>query len=111
MIIADHKRKDAPPGSYSWKLIDDSVKEGKLADPETYLIGRPLGTSRPVASSQPTKGTRTPFTKQDDDILVAWVMPYFRRGERTAGNEIYQQLEQKVSPSASSVSSLYSCWY
>ena len=96
IMIADHARKDAVPGSYSWKWIADSVMSGKLEDLEAYRAGPVVGTSRPVGSSQPTRNTRTPFTAADDRALGLWVMSAEKQGLSTKGNDIYQQLERVV---------------
>jgi hypothetical protein len=95
-LIADHARKDAPPGSISWTYIDKSVKNGRLEDPEDHPAGPPTSSFRPVSSARPIKGTRKPFTVEDDRQLAAWVTRAERKGLYTSGNEIYQQLEAKV---------------
>jgi hypothetical protein len=96
-MIADHLRKDAVPGSYSWRWIEESVKKGKLEDLEAHRAGPVVGISGPVGSSQPTRNTRTPFTAADDRALALWVTNAERQGLSTKGNEIYQQLERIVS--------------
>jgi hypothetical protein len=95
-MIADHVRKDAVPGSYSWTWIEQSVKKGILEDLEAHRAGPVAGTSRPVGSSQPTRNTRTPFTAADDRALALWVTSAEKQGLSTKGNEIYQQLERIV---------------
>jgi hypothetical protein len=95
-MIADHARKDAPPGSYSWTWIEKSVQKGMLEDLDAHRAGPVAGTSRPVGSSQPTRNTRTPFTAADDRALALWVTNAERQGLSTKGNEIYQQLERIV---------------
>lgn len=95
-MIADHARKDAAPGSYSWTWIDKSVKNGKLEDLESHHAGPAVGVSRPVGSSQPSRNTRTPFTAADDRALALWVTSAERQGLSTKGNDIYQQLERIV---------------
>lgn len=97
-LIADHMRKDAPQGSYSWMWIQDSVKKGTLLDLDDYLIGskpQEQGQAR-VRPSAPGKSTRTPFTDEDDRVLMAWVIKREREGESVLGNKIYQELEVKV---------------
>jgi hypothetical protein len=96
-MIADHLRKDAVPGSYSWRWIEESVKKGKLEDLEAHRAGPVVGISGPVGSSQPTRNTRTPFTAADDRALALWVTNAERQGLSTKGNGIYQQLERIVS--------------
>lgn len=89
VLIADHARKDAPPGSVSWKYITDSVARGEALDVEEYRISPANRT--PVAA--PPKSSRVPFTPRDDEILVAWVR---KAGEHTSGNEIYKRLAEQV---------------
>ena len=38
LIIADHARKDTPPGSISWKFIEQSVAKGVLEDIEDHPV-------------------------------------------------------------------------
>lgn len=94
ILIADHARKDAPPGSYSWKLIEDSVKHGVAQLKDRYAIGPDPVKPRPVASGGPSRSGRTEFTAEDDASLVRWVLSY---NKHRTGNIIYQQLEQEVS--------------
>jgi hypothetical protein len=91
VLIADPARKDTPPGSVSWKYITDSVKEGRIVDIDEYRISR-ANNPRPVGSSKPSKGTRTPFSREDDELLVNWIRQHTHHG----GNKIYQDLEEKV---------------
>ena len=39
IMIADHARKDAVPGSYSWTWIEQSVNKGKLEDLNDHRAG------------------------------------------------------------------------
>ena len=96
IVIADHARKDCPTGSISWKYIEQSAKKGALEDIEDYRAGPVTHTIREVGSSQPTRGGRTPFTAEDDRILMEWVVKAERNGASVKGNEIYKQLEAKV---------------
>lgn len=93
MLIADHARQDAPPNSFSWRFIEESVKEGRRLDLETYRIGRPPSKPRPVASMEPSRNHRTPFSLADDVLLAAWVA----NNEKSGGNKLYQRLEVVVS--------------
>jgi hypothetical protein len=96
-VIADHFRRDCPPGSISYTFIEQSVKDGELADPEQHLAGPATGTLRAAGSTMPAKGTRTPYTPEDDRLLYKWVKDHERGGTGLAnGNEIYKQLEKKV---------------
>ncbi|KAK8085118.1 hypothetical protein PG997_006389 [Apiospora hydei] len=94
-MIADHVRKDSPQGSYSWKWIEDSVKKGKLLDADDYLIGGKPEEQPRAGPSAPGKSTRTPFTEEDDRILMQWVLRRERQGESILGNKIYQELAIK----------------
>ncbi|KAF7861773.1 hypothetical protein EAF04_007656 [Stromatinia cepivora] len=92
IIIADGARKYAPPGSISWKFIEESAKAGKLADIEAHRCGAQSGTISERATAQPAKTTRTPYTAEDDRILTKWVLKAERMGRSTKGNQIYMEL-------------------
>ncbi|RYP50863.1 hypothetical protein DL768_003698 [Monosporascus sp. mg162] len=94
-MIADHARQDAPPGSYSWKFIDDCLDAGILKPIEDYLCTEAPRKSRPVGSSIRQKGTRTPYTAEDDQILFKWVAKHEKMGVKVMGTSIYQELEAK----------------
>lgn len=96
IIIVDHARKDCPPGSVSWKWIEQSVRNGRLEDIEDHRAGPTHAQPREVGSTQPTKKTRTPFTGADDKILLEWVTRVERKGLPTLGNELYKQFAEKV---------------
>lgn len=93
VLIADHARKNPPPNSFSWRLITESDKAGRLVDKEPHRIGPQPTAPRPVASGAPTRSFRTPYTATDDALLVSWVNGY----EKKSGNKIYQELEAAVS--------------
>ncbi|KAK3342781.1 Rap1 Myb domain-containing protein [Neurospora tetraspora] len=96
ILIADHVLKNAPVGSVSWKYITDSISEGQLADIDLYRIEHATAQgARPVGSTMPTKSTRTPYTPQDDNILIHWVVQKERSGAYTRGNKIYMELAEK----------------
>lgn len=95
-VIADHLRKDAPPGSISYEFIDHSVREGALARPEAYPAGPPAGGVRDAGSSRPTKAGRAAYTADEDRILYEWVRNAEEQGGGVVGNEIYKQLQLKV---------------
>lgn len=116
--IVDHKRKDVPPDtcvllqyhaidipeyrltsnqSYSYTYIEQSIKQGMLANPDDHVAGPPAGTIRGVGSTTiRPKVTRTSFTAEDDKILVAWVRNSVRKGASENGNDLYKQLESHV---------------
>lgn len=93
VLIADHARKNSPPNSFSWRLITESDKAGRLVDKEPHRIGPPPTAPRPFASVAPTRSFRTPYTAADDALLASWVSGY----EKKSGNKIYQELEATVS--------------
>ena len=83
--------------SYSYTYIEKSIRNGVLEDIADHAVGPPAGTIRKVGSAtHPTKGTRTPFTREDDKILWQWVQESKQKGGGTDGNEIYKQLEAMV---------------
>ena len=83
-------------GSTSWTFIEKSVKNGRLEDIEDHRAGPVTQSTRPVGSKQSTRSTRTPFTSEDDRILMNWVVKAERDGLAIRGNEIYEQLAGKV---------------
>ncbi|KAI7360041.1 hypothetical protein KC354_g8987 [Hortaea werneckii] len=92
-VIADHVRKDCPPGSISYTLIDSAIRNGAVPDPEEHRAGPPVGAIRDVASSVPGKQTRRAFTAEDDKILWQWVQKAQEQGGSVKGNDIYKHLE------------------
>ena len=96
VVIADHARKDSPPGSISWTYIQKSVQKGRLEYEENHRAGPTLHQARAVGSTLPTRIGRTPFTAEDDRILWEWVIRAERKGVSNKGNELYKQLEAKV---------------
>jgi hypothetical protein len=96
IVIADHARKDCPPGTISWTFIDQSVKKGKLEDIEDHRAGPAEGMVRNVGSSAPARKGRTPFTHEDDAMLMDWCARAERQGVSLRGNQLYIQLEAKV---------------
>ncbi|RMY77293.1 hypothetical protein D0863_01423 [Hortaea werneckii] len=92
-VIADHVRKDCPPGSISYTLIDSAIRNGAVPDPEDHRAGPPVGSIRDVASSVPGKQTRKAFTAEDDKILWQWVQKAEEQGGSVKGNDIYKHLE------------------
>lgn len=82
-------------GSYMWRWIDDSVKNGFLQDKDDYLIGRREGSAREPVNSRPTKVGRNSFTPRDDLILTKCIMAEERMGSALSGNVIYKALERR----------------
>ncbi|KAK4128082.1 hypothetical protein N657DRAFT_659868 [Parathielavia appendiculata] len=83
VLIDDHARKGCPPGSVSWKYINQSVANGELANVEEYRIHE---------STNPTRAIKAPYTKEDEQILVTWVR---RAGKNASGNAIYMDLAKR----------------
>jgi len=99
IIIADHVRKDGPPGSYSYTFIEQSIANGKLEDPEDHIAVPATQEPRPVGSvTRPAKtGSRVPFTVEDKVFLRKWVTDSLAGGAvYEKGNVIFQQLEKAV---------------
>ena len=97
-LIADHmKSKFAPAGSISFTFIEDSVKNGAIVDPEDHRCGVPAGAVRDISSPRPSKVTREPYTTSDDRICYRWAKSAECKGASVGGNEIWKQLEAKVS--------------
>lgn len=94
---------------YSYKFVELSIRNRQLEDLEDHTVGPPAGTARTIGSiTRPAKGIRTAFTAEDDRVLFDWVTAFEQAGGKTAGNEIYKQLEQIVGhPHASCF--LYHC--
>lgn len=94
LLIADHARKDAPSGSFSWKFIYDSVENGIAQVPDKYRIGPDPDAARPVAGGGLTRAGRVPYTHADDAFLAKWILS--KPGLSRGGNELYQLCEQVV---------------
>lgn len=95
-IIADHMRADAPPGSLSYTFLEAAIAQGELPEESEHIAGRAKNTPRPVGSAAPGRTTRTPFTTEDDRQLYEWVKSAELAGVSIKGNELYKQLEAKV---------------
>ncbi|KAH4026868.1 DNA-binding protein RAP1 [Parastagonospora nodorum] len=94
--IADHFRKDCPPGTISYEFVTKSIQDGRLRDPEDHPAGPPEGDARaPGDLHRPAKGSRTPYTPEEDGICYKWVRDCVAGGGSASGNEIYKQLEEK----------------
>lgn len=96
ILIVDHLRKDNPPDSFSYRWIEQSIKNGVLEDKEDHRAEPTQGYVRPVGSWKPAKSSRNPYTAGDDRILYDWVTDQEKKGGKVLGNEIYKQLEQQV---------------
>ncbi|MCJ1380294.1 hypothetical protein MMC17_003397 [Xylographa soralifera] len=93
--IVDHLRQDNAPGTYSYQYIERSIRNGALEDLDDHHAGPSRDSIRPAgAVGRPTKGTRTPFTADDDQVIYDLVDETERKGGAISGNEIYKQLGQ-----------------
>ena len=94
ILIVDHKRKNPPPGTHSYKYVELSIRKGLLENLHDHVVGGTSRADRPVGSIvMPPKGGRNPYTEADDQFLWDWVKPLEEAGGAIAGNSIYQQLE------------------
>ncbi|KAK0385231.1 hypothetical protein NLU13_7707 [Sarocladium strictum] len=91
-LIADYVRKDAPPGSFSWKFITDSVQHGALQVEDRYRIGPDPNMPRPAGGGRLTRAGRVAFTPADKATLAKWVLS--KPAARRQGNELYMELEK-----------------
>lgn len=96
-IIADHFRKDCPPGSISYDFVHKSIAKAEILDPNDFPAGPRIGTARdPGSIARPAKGTRAAFTPDEDRILYKWAKAAQTSGVAISGNELYKKLEEKV---------------
>ncbi|KAL8742856.1 MAG: hypothetical protein Q9190_004719 [Brigantiaea leucoxantha] len=94
--IVDHARKEAIPGTYSFRYIEESIRNGKRENLDDHAVGPPEGTVRSVGSTtQPARAGRVKFTPEDDQVLWSWISSTENKGVATSGNELYKQLEYK----------------
>ena len=95
VLLVDHAKKPAAPGTHSYQYVELSVRNGLLEDLADHAVGVTDRANRPVGSiTTASKGERTPFTAADDQFLWDWIKPYAEAGGAAAGNEIYKQLEK-----------------
>ncbi|KAJ4344979.1 hypothetical protein N0V95_006057 [Ascochyta clinopodiicola] len=95
-MIADHFRRDCPPGTISYEFVQKSIAKGEILDPNDFPAGPRVGTARdPGSLSRPAKGARNAYTPDEDRMLYNWVKDAAARGVAISGNELYKQLEQK----------------
>lgn len=98
LCIVDDARKNGPAGEryYSYKFVEESLKNNVLQDPEIYAVAMKSAVDRKVGSSAVApKGSRTAFSRQDDQILYNWLEPFRQSGGKWKGNEIYKQLARQ----------------
>jgi hypothetical protein len=95
--IADHFRRDCPPGSISYEFVSKSIEDGRLRDPEHHRAGPPESEARaPGDLTRPAKTGRVNYTPEEDRICYKWVRDCVANGGSAHGNEIYKQLEAQV---------------
>jgi len=90
--------------SYSFKYIEQCVRQGRLVDLEAHRAGpsKPRGMG---ASNVPKKGTRSIYTLEDDQLLYDFLQPFENEPNAPIhGNKIYQLFERRVFASQSTVS-------
>ncbi|KAI9352200.1 hypothetical protein BDR26DRAFT_328501 [Obelidium mucronatum] len=81
-------------------FVFDAIREQRLPDKEKYLLTEgsrhveTTSSSSEVASKQQVakKSGRTPFSKEDDDVLIDILV---RNTTNTSGNALYKDLEQQ----------------
>lgn len=95
IVVADNTRTDCPPGSISWKYIDESVEKGVLQNKDDYRAGPHRDITRVVDYRMPHRLGRIPFTAEDDKELRSWVTQTERAGHSTRGNRVYKELRKK----------------
>ncbi|KAI2628243.1 hypothetical protein GGS21DRAFT_528392 [Xylaria nigripes] len=88
MLICD-PGKDPVPDAYSYRLIDDAIKEGSLDSKEDYLCSAPATQAGPSRPATKTKHTRNKFVEEDDRLLTKFVIEKERLGQPTSGNGIF----------------------
>ncbi|EXJ61388.1 uncharacterized protein A1O5_11702 [Cladophialophora psammophila CBS 110553] len=93
--LVDHLKKNNAPGTYSYRYVEHSLRNGRLENLADHAVGAPSRVSRPVGSTLTApKSGRTPFTPEDDQFLWDWMKPFIDRGGAWKGNEIYKQMEE-----------------
>lgn len=111
--LVDHKRKNLPPDtsvtpihpqrytvltatSYSYKYVEDSIRNKRLARLEDYCAGP--SSQRPVGATYiPSRGIKVIYTMEDDQLLWDYVQQFEgKTGIAISGNKIYQDLAAKV---------------
>lgn len=95
-MIADHLRKDTPPGSISWRWIEESLKNGELAELKDHPADIKSIAPKKTGSPASTRTFRTPFTAADDKTLMNWVVKSEQSGRSIKGNAIYEELAAVV---------------
>ncbi|KAL6245363.1 hypothetical protein RBB50_007362 [Rhinocladiella similis] len=93
--LVDHTRKNQPVGAYSYKYVELSIRRGQLENLAPHAVGVATRVARPVGSTTTApRGSRVPYTEEDDQFLYNWMKPFEDSGGAYKGNEIYKQIEQ-----------------
>ncbi|KIW16429.1 hypothetical protein PV08_06481 [Exophiala spinifera] len=93
--LVDHTRKNQPVGAYSYKYVELSIRRGRLENLADHAVGVATRAARPVGSTATApRGSRVPYTEEDDQFLWNWMKPFEDSGGAYKGNEIYKQIEQ-----------------
>lgn len=79
--------------------MEKSLRKGVLEKLDDHAIGSLAAAARPGGTKPPPKGTRMPFSAEDDRILYDWVTDTERKGGRIKGNKLYEELAAIVSTS------------
>ncbi|KAJ9293916.1 hypothetical protein DTO271G3_7292 [Paecilomyces variotii] len=94
--LVDHAKRDAPPDSFSYQYVERCIRDGHRVSLEAHRVGPAEPRPRPTGASHiPPRAHRKQFTKEDDEILLAWVQDSVANGLATAGNKIYETLAQQ----------------
>lgn len=82
--------------SYSYKYVEDSIRNKKLANLENYRAGP--SSHRPVGATYiPSRGVKILYSLEDDQKLWDWMQQFEGKpGIPISGNKIYQDLAAKV---------------
>lgn len=92
LIFDPDKPHKAPNGAISYKIILDSIDEGRFQDPKNYTIQGI--TSRPAGSTRPAKSTRNPFTAADDRMIYQRVQEYYSDKTDAGKMEMWKKMQR-----------------
>ena len=92
--FVDHTRKNQAPGTYSYRFIELSIRNGQVENIDDHAVGVSARVHRPVGSTVTApKKSRNAFTDAEDQWLWDMIKPYVDNDGSWKGNEIYKQLE------------------
>lgn len=93
--LVDHARKNQAPGTHSYRYVELSIRNGQLEDLDAHRVSSVSRVDRPVGSViTASKGGKTKFTEEDDQLLWDLVAPFKEKGGAWRGNDIYKQVER-----------------